>query len=82
MDRYEVRRLVLDALATAVPTKTPAILSRTHSIRDQLEVDADEWRRFVAALNRTFALEVPDAALADLVTLDSTVDYFASRLQP
>jgi acyl carrier protein len=80
MTRAQVKQAVLDALLTVVPEARPAEIDPAAPIRDQLDIDSMDFINFVATLDQTLGVDVPEADYGRLATLDACVDYLAGRL--
>lgn len=80
MTRDEIRGVVLDALAAAVPGARPAGLAPATPIRDQLDMDSMDFINFVVELDERLSVSVPEGDYGRLATLDGCVEYLERAL--
>ncbi|HSB55183.1 MAG TPA: phosphopantetheine-binding protein [Gemmatimonadales bacterium] len=80
MTRDEIRQGVLNALLSVVPEAKPAEIDPATSLRDQLDIDSMDFINFIATLDQTLGVDVPESEYGRMATLESSVDYLASRL--
>lgn len=81
MNRSELTQAVLDALVSVVPEARPAEVDPRVPLRDQLDIDSMDFINFVVQLHEAVKVDVPEADYAQLLTLESCVDYLARRLE-
>jgi acyl carrier protein len=82
MTRAEVKRLVLEALVSAVPEAQPSAIDPETPLREQLDIDSMDFINFVVALDEALGVSVPESEYGQLATLDACVDYLAGKLGP
>lgn len=80
MNRDELRRAVLEALATVAPEMDPTTLRPDEPLREQLDLDSFDFLQCLVALDRNLAVSIPESDYGRLTTLDACVDYLARRL--
>lgn len=80
MTHDEMRDAVLQALASVAPEIRPAEVDPAASLRDQLDIDSMDFINFIATLDQTLGVDVPESEYGRMATLESSVDYLASRL--
>ena len=74
--------------STAYPATTRPLVSRFKQgpshlrvpLRDQLDIDSFDFLDVVIRLHDKLGVDVPEADYQNLATLDSAIDYLASRL--
>jgi acyl carrier protein len=50
-------------------------------LRDQIDIDSVDFLNFVIGLHKQLGVEIPDADVSKLVTLDGCVAYLTSRVR-
>lgn len=80
MNREELRRAILESLAGIAPEIDPAAIEPAKLLREQVDLDSADWLNFLVALHEKIGIDIPDADVARLTTLDKLVDYCAARL--
>lgn len=81
MTNEELRSAVLRALGEVAPEADLAHLDGTTDLRDALEIDSMDVLNFATAVRDATGVEVPEAELPRLETLDAWVSYLAQRTQ-
>lgn len=81
MTGEEIRAVVLRVLGRIAPEADPAALDPRASMRDQLDIDSVDFLNFAIGLNKELGVDIPDADLPKLATLDGCVAYLLSRLE-
>lgn len=79
MTREEIRRAVVEALTRVAPEIDRASIQAGVSFRDQLDLDSMDFLNFVLALHERLGADIPEVDYPRLHSLDSAVDYLASR---
>lgn len=80
MNRDELRTAILETLTGVAPEIDAAALAPAKPLRDQVDLDSADWLNFLVALHARIGVDIPDADVARLNTLDKLVDYCAARL--
>ena len=80
MTRAEVKQAVIDALLAVVPEARPAEIDPAAPLRDQLDIDSMDFINFIATLDQSLGVDVPESEYGRMTTLDACVEYVASRL--
>ena len=80
MNREELRSAILDALTGIAPEIDPAAIEPAKLLREQVDLDSADWLNFLVALHAKLGIDIPDADVAKLTTLDKLVDYCSTRL--
>lgn len=79
MNREEIRRAVLSALAEIAPEADLVRLAPDAELRETLDLDSMDFLGFVEKLAAATGVEVPDADARRLTTLAGAVEYLAAR---
>jgi len=82
MNREQVRQALLNALSEVAPEVDTARLVDAKLLRQQLDLDSVDWLNFLVAVHDSLALDIPDAEVGRLDTLDKLVDWCTQHLAP
>jgi acyl carrier protein len=74
-----MQEVVLRVLARIAPEADLAALDPRANLRDQLDIDSVDFLNFAIGLNKELGVDIPDADLPKLATLDGGVSYLRSR---
>lgn len=80
MTEAEITRVVRDALGNVAPEVDFDAIDPAKDLRDQIDVDSVDFLNFVIGLHKVLNLEIPDADVAKLTTLNGCVRYLTGRL--
>jgi acyl carrier protein len=80
MNRDELRSAIVQALTEIAPEIDPGALDPAKLLREQVDLDSADWLNFLVALHGKLGIDIPDADVAKLTTLDRLVDYCGARL--
>lgn len=80
MNRYELKRIVLDELTAIAPEIDAAALVPDKPLRNQVDLDSVDWLNYLLALHGKLGIDIPDTDAAKLTTLDKLIDYCAQKL--
>ncbi|HXV07101.1 MAG TPA: acyl carrier protein [Burkholderiales bacterium] len=80
MDQADIRRALIDALASVAPEGDYDRLKPDRPLRDQLDIDSYDFLNVVVHLHEQLGVDIPEADYQKLATLDSAVAYLAPRL--
>lgn len=75
MKREELKQAILQALTSIAPEVDPAAIEPAKLLRDQVDLDSADWLNFLVALNTKLGIDIPDADVGKLTTVDKLVDY-------
>lgn len=78
MDTAEIRKAVLETIASVAPETDPQAIRPGQPLRRQVDLDSMDWLNVIGALQQRLSIEIPDADAGRLSTLDSIVAYLAS----
>jgi acyl carrier protein len=79
MSSEENRETVLRVLGTIAPEIDFSSINPRASLRDQMDIDSVDFLNFAIGLHKELDLEIPDADIPKLASLDSCVAYLVSR---
>jgi acyl carrier protein len=80
MNRDELRTAILETLAGIAPEIDAGAIVPDKLLRDQVDLDSADWLNFLVALHGRLGVDIPDADVGKLTTLDKLVDYCGRRL--
>lgn len=80
MTRDELRSVLLGILANIAPDADVARLSGNRDLREQLDIDSMDFLSFMAAIQETTGVDVPERDYGKLASLDAVLDYLLARL--
>jgi acyl carrier protein len=80
MNREELRKTILDVLAGIAPEIEPSSIAPEKLLRDQVDLDSADWLNFLVALHGKLGVDIPDADVGKLTTLDKLADYCEKKL--
>ncbi len=77
--REEIRDIIFDALGAIAPEVDPAMLAPDRSLREQVDIDSFDFLNFIIRLHETLGIDIPEKDYAELLTLDSAIEYLVGR---
>ena len=80
MDKQQLRQQVVEELQQVAPELEAETLRGDRPLRDEVDLDSMDWLRFLSALHRRFAVNIPEADYQQLDSLDALVGYLDQRL--
>lgn len=80
MNESELRIGILHALSEVAPEADGSSLRGDVPLRDQLDIDSLDYVNFLARLDATFHVAIPEADYPQITTLDALVTYLKERL--
>ena len=81
MTESEIRRIVREALSNVAPEVDLGSIDPAKDLRDQIDLDSVDFLNFVIGLHKELGVDVPDADLPKLGTLDGCVVYLQSKMK-
>jgi acyl carrier protein len=81
MTEPEIRQIVQQALSNVAPEIDVNTLDPAKDIRDQVDIDSVDFLNFVIGLHKELKVEIPDADVAKLATLNGCVSYLAGKVR-
>ena len=79
MKREELTKAILETLTSIAPEVEPGSIEPAKLLRDQVDLDSADCLNFLVALHGKLGIDVPDADVGKLTTLDKLVDYCERR---
>ncbi len=73
--RDEIRAGVVAELTTIAPEIEEGDLTDAELLRDQVDLDSMDWLNFLVALNKRFAVDIPESQYASLRTIADLTGY-------
>lgn len=77
--REEIRDIIFDALGAIAPEVDPAMIAPDRSLREQVDIDSFDFLNFIIRLHETLGIDIPEKDYAELLTLDSAIEYLVGR---
>ena len=79
MEIEEIRRTVLDTVASIAPETDLRGIASDQPLRQQIDLDSMDWLNVIAGVHERLSIGMPESDYGRLATLDSIVAYLASR---
>ena len=80
MTEAEVKQVVRDALGNVAPEVDVDAIDPGKDLRDQIDIDSVDFLNFVIGLHKALNIEIPDADVAKLITLNGCVAYLSAKV--
>ena len=80
MTEAEVNQVVRDALSNIAPEVDLDGINPAKDLRDQIDIDSVDFLNFVIGLHKALNIEIPDADVAKLTTLNGCVAYLSAKV--
>lgn len=77
--REEIRNVIFDALGAIAPEVDPAMIAPDRPLREQIDIDSFDFLNFIIRLHETLGIDIPEKDYAELLTLNSAVEYLTRR---
>ena len=74
-----MRQVVRQALCNVAPEADFESIDPGKDLRDQIDIDSVDFLNFVIGLHKELNVDIPDADVAKLVTLDGCVAYLTDK---
>ena len=79
MTEAEIKQVVREALSNVAPEVDVDGLNPAKDLRDQIDIDSVDFLNFVIGLHKALNIEIPDADVAKLTTLNGCVSYLIAK---
>ena len=76
----EIREIVKQVLSNVAPEVDLDSIDQENDLRDQIDIDSVDFLNFVIGLHKELNVEIPDADVSKLVTLNGCVAYLTSKV--
>ncbi len=80
MTEAEIKKVVHDALSNIAPEVDLTTIDPAKNLRDQIDIDSVDFLNFVIGLHKELGVDIPDADVAKLVTLNGCVTYLSAKM--
>ena len=80
MTETEIKEVVRRALSNVAPEVDFDSVDPAKDLRDQIDIDSVDFLNFIIGLHKELNVEIPDADVSKLGTLNSCVAYLAARM--
>jgi acyl carrier protein len=81
MTRPEIREVIIEILERIAPDEDLSNLDDGVPFREQMELDSMDFLDIVMELRKQYRVQIPEAEYEHLITMDSTVNYLAPKLE-
>jgi len=75
----ETRQIVRETLSNIAPEVDLDAIDPAKDLRDQMDIDSVDFLNFVIGLNKELGVEIPEADVPKLGTLNGCVAYLLPR---
>jgi len=75
----DIKQVVREALSNVAPEVDLETIDPAKDLRDQIDVDSVDFLNFVIGLHKALGVEIPDADMAKLATLNGCVSYLVAK---
>lgn len=76
----EMREVVMRALSNIAPEIEAESIDPSRDLRDQIDIDSVDFLNFVIGLHKELGIEIPDADVPKLATLNGCIAYLLSNI--
>ena len=81
MEAADIRKRVLDAIASIAPETDLQRIRGDQPLRRQVDLDSMDWLNVIVGLHQRFGVDIPETDYARLATLDDIAAYLAARMR-
>jgi acyl carrier protein len=79
MTEQEMKRAVLEVLATVAPEADSSVIDPDESFQDQLDIDSIDFLNFVMGLYQRTGVDVPERDYPKVASLNACVSYLMAK---
>ena len=79
LNETALKETVLRVLSGIAPEVDGASIDPAKDLRDQIDIDSVDFLNFVIGLHKELNVEIPDADVAKLTTLNGCVAYLLAK---
>jgi acyl carrier protein len=76
-----IREIVRRSLGNVAPEVNFESIDPAKDLRDQIDIDSVDFLNFVIGLHKQLGIDIPDADLPKLATLNGCVSYLVSKTE-
>jgi acyl carrier protein len=76
----EIKEVVSRALSNVAPEVDFDSIDPGKDLRDQIDIDSVDFLNFVIGLHKELNVDIPDADVSKLGTLNSCITYLAAKI--
>lgn len=77
----QIKEVVLRVLNGIAPEVDIDAIDPRRDLRDQMDIDSVDFLNFVIGLHKDLGIEIPDADIPKLASLNSCIGYLLSRMK-
>ena len=77
----QIKEVVLRVLNGIAPEVDIDSIHPNRDLRDQIDIDSVDFLNFVIGLHNNLGIEIPDADIPKLASLNSCIGYLLSRVK-
>ena len=77
----QIKEVVLRVLNGIAPEVEIDAIDPRRDLRDQIDIDSVDFLNFVIGLHKDLGIEIPDADIPKLASLNSCIGYLLSRMK-
>jgi acyl carrier protein len=77
----QIKEVILRVLNGIAPEVEMDRIDANRDLRDQADIDSVDFLNFVIGLHNELKIEIPDADIPKLSTLNSCISYLACRVK-
>jgi acyl carrier protein len=81
MTREEVRQAIIDIIKSITPDEDISNIDGERPLREQLGLDSMDFLDIVMEIRKRYNIDVPENDYMELVSLDSSTNYLAPKLE-
>ncbi|MGE5218309.1 MAG: acyl carrier protein [Chloroflexota bacterium] len=80
MTEAQIKEIVRQTLSNVAPEVDLDAIDPAKDLRDQVDIDSVDFLNFVIGLHKELNVDIPDADVSKLATLNDCVAYLAGRM--
>ena len=81
LNETQLKETVLRVLTGIAPEIDFHSLDATKDLRDQIDIDSVDFLNFVIGLHKELGVDIPDAEVSKLTTLNGCVTYLSAKMK-
>ena len=81
MTESEIRQIVRQVLSNVAPEVDLESIDAGKDLREQIDIDSVDFLNFVIGLHKELGVEIPDADLPKLTTLNGCAAYLLAKTE-